>query len=92
MVAVTRDILLDIVYYNENTHHYIFLIRLIRSNVGHLIAAEVLKGLYELIVKDSKKQSNAASGGSPTFKHMVESMGLNRRPSSTNSDSKVEVV
>ena len=70
----------------------IFLIRLIRSNVGHLIAAEVLKGLYELIVKDSKKQSNAASGGSPTFKHVVESMGLNRRPSSTNSDSKVEVV
>ena len=73
----------------------IFLIRLIRSNVGHLIAAEVLKGLYDLTANDFEKtmqRRNAGSGGSPRFKQMVESMVLNRRPSSTNPEIKVEAV
>ena len=71
-----------------------FLIRLIRSNVGHLIAAEVLKGLYDLTsnaFEKTLKRRNALSGAPPRFKQMVESMVMNRRPS-TNPEIKVEAV
>ena len=71
----------------------IFLIRLLRSNVGHLIAAEVLKGLYDLTAgsfKDNMKRRNPMATA-PRFKQMVDTMVISRRPES-NSDSKIETV
>lgn len=72
----------------------IFLLRLLRSNVGHLMAAEVLKGLYDTTsssIKDAVKRRNAA-GGTPRFKHMIDTMALSRRPDPNSSDAKVEAV
>ncbi len=71
----------------------VFLIRLIRSNVGHLVAAEVLKGLYDMNTKcitDSAKRRNAVS--QPRFKNLVETMVMSNRRTSSNSDVKMEAV